>query len=102
MTEWTPDHAFRFAIQLQCAVQNCLEAGLEYPMTAMLVSCTSAVVVLRFSVPGGDPAMLLERDPEQQWALPAFAAIIDREGKRGFFQFETTNGVLEAIRASAN
>ena len=95
---WTADHSVRFAIQLQSACQACEEAGLTYPMTAMLVSCASAVVVLRYSERGGDPVTLLERDPDQEWALPAFAAIIDGDGKRGFFTFETTDGVLEGIR----
>jgi hypothetical protein len=95
---WTPDNAVRFAIQLQDAVRQCTDAGFTFPITALIVSCAGATVVLRFVERGADPITLLERSPDESWELPAFGAFIDPVGCRGEFNFMTTDGVLEALR----
>jgi hypothetical protein len=104
---WTPDQSVRFALQLQSALEACVEGGVPLPITCTLCSCTSAVVVLKFLQRGAEPLTLAEREPTQEWALPVVGVFVGCDAATGEFQFrtvkfETTDGVLELLRRGSN
>jgi hypothetical protein len=77
---------------LAAMLDRCLEAGMSYPMTLMVVGRNGSVAVARYPAPGETPAVLADHMVGPGMGLPINGLVTDENGGAAYVRM-----TLEAL-----